>query len=183
MSRVATYIEAIERSYPDFSVHSVELNTPGQNNDVLLVNEQFIFRFPKYTEGIDQLATEVAILKGIGDYVTLPIPQITFEQLTIRTVGQVFVGYRLLAGEPLSRETFLGVRDERTLEGLAHQLAQFLRELHQVPVETAIAHPLSVSDTYDEWSTIYARLREKCFPFMRRDAQQWTTRSFETFFR
>ena len=130
---------------------------------------------------VAELREQVAILKGIGDYVTLPIPQITFEQLAIPTVGRVFVGYRLLAGEPLSRETFLGIQDERTLEGLAHQLAQFLRELHQVPVETAIAHQLSVSDTYEEWSTLYARIREKCFPLMRRDAQEWTARSFETF--
>lgn len=48
MSKVAAYIEAIERSYPDFAVRSVEPNTSGQNNDVLLVNEAFIFRFPKY---------------------------------------------------------------------------------------------------------------------------------------
>ena len=179
--RVSIYIEAIERSYPDFSVRSIEPHTPGQNNDVLLVNDAFIFRFPKYAEGIDQLATEVAILKGIGDYVTLPIPQITFKQLATRTVGQAFVGYRMLTGKPLSRETFLGIQDERTLEGLAHQLAQFLRELHQVPVETAIARQLSVSDTYDEWSTLYAHIREKCCPLMRADAQEWSTRHFETF--
>lgn len=181
MSHLATYIEAIERTYPDFSVRSVEANPLGQNNDVLLVNNAFIFRFPKYAQGIDQLATEVAILKGIGKYVTLPIPQITFEQLAIPTVGQVFVGYHLLPGEPLLRETYVGVQDERILESLAHQLARFLRELHQVPVERAITHQLSVCDTYDEWSTIFARIREKCFPFMRADAQQWTIRSFETF--
>ncbi len=112
---------------------------------------------------------------------TLPIPQITFEHLASRTVGLAFVGYRLLVGEPLTRETFLEIQDERTLEGLACQLAQFLRELHRVPVETAITHQLSVSDTSDEWSSIYIRIREKCFPHMRKDAQERTTRHFEMF--
>ena len=181
MSQVATYIDVIERSYPDFAVRSAKANVPGQNNDVLLVNEAFIFRFPKYAEGIEQLATEVAILKGIRDYVTLPIPHITFEHLATRTVGQAFVGYRLLVGEPLSRETFSAIQDERILEGLAHQLAQFLRELHHVPVETAIAPRLPVSDTYQEWSASYGRIREKCFPLMRLDAQKAVTRHFETF--
>lgn len=181
MSDLTAYIQTIERSYPDFSVRSAKATMHGQNNDVLLVNETFIFRFPKYAEGIDQLATEVALVNGIRNFVTLPIPHITFEQLATRTVGQAFVGYHLLAGEPLSRETFLGIQDESILEGLAQQLAQLLRELHLVPVEMVIAQRLAVSDTYQEWSDIYGRIREKCFPFMREDAQKSARRHFETF--
>ncbi len=34
----------------------------GQNNDVLIVNESLIFRFPRYRQGIDASRREVCLL-------------------------------------------------------------------------------------------------------------------------
>jgi aminoglycoside 2''-phosphotransferase len=181
MSQSRLYVEVIQRAYPDFSVHASKTNTNGQNNDVLIVNDTFVFRFPKYAEGIQRLETEIAILKGIGDCITLPIPRVSFAQITPPVVGQAFVGYRMLSGEALWRETLWKIDDEQTLRNLAQQLAQFLRELHAIPVETIIGYQLVAADTYEEWNDIYARIRAKCFPYMRLDARSWATEHFETF--
>lgn len=181
MNQSSLYLGTIQRTYPDFSVHSMKTNTHGQNNDILIVNDAFIFRFPKYADGIERLERELAILKGIGDSIALPVPRVSFEHVTDQIVGQVFVGYCFIPGESLWRETLRNIDNEQILESLAQQLARFLRELHTISVETVIEHQLSVADTYEEWSDIYSRIQAKCFPHMRSDARIWATHHFETF--
>lgn len=180
MYRQDVYLQAIHDRYPDFSVDTVISNEQGQNNDILIINDEFIFRFPKYLEGIEQLEIESAVLSGIQGDITLSIPHITFQNL-VREVGQAFIGYHMIPGEPLRRETFLEISDEKTLDILARQLGGLLKELHSVPVQTAITYPLTLSDTADEWADIYGRIREKCFPFMRASARTWTSAHFEAF--
>ncbi len=181
MNQSGLYLETIQRVYPDFSVHSVKTNIHGQNNNILIVNDAFIFRFPKYADGIEKLEREIAILKGIGDFIPIPIPHVIFEHMTPQIVGQVFVGYRFVPGVSLWRETLWNIDEEAILERLAQQLAQFLRELHRIPIETIIEQQLPVADTYEEWSNIYSRIQAKCYPHMRSDARIWATHHFETF--
>jgi aminoglycoside 2''-phosphotransferase len=159
----------------------VKTNAYGQNNDILIVNDSFIFRFPKYADGIRRLEKEKAILKGIRGFITLPIPHVCFEQVTTQLVGQAFVGYRFIPGVPLWRETVQSIDDEQILENLAQQLAQFLKELHSISIEAIIEPQFSVADTQDTWSDIYARIQAKCFPHMRLDARIWAADHFETF--
>ncbi|GCE14549.1 phosphotransferase family protein [Tengunoibacter tsumagoiensis] len=181
MNKSSVYLETIQRLYPDFPVYSIQTNTDGQNNDILIVNDAFIFRFPKYIDGVERLERECALLKGIGDFITLPIPHISFEQIVDQTVGQVFLGYRIIPGVPLWRETVQNICEEHILTSLALQLAQFLRELHSIPSDVIHEQPLPVADTYEEWRDIYTRIQMKCYPYMRLDARLWATHHFETF--
>lgn len=49
------YIESIKQIYPDLTIENYYPNEIGQNNDVLIVNNSLVFRFPKYKQGIIQL--------------------------------------------------------------------------------------------------------------------------------
>ena len=60
MDRQDSYLVCIRAAYPSLEVTSVELNTKRQNNDVLIINNSLIFRFPKYPQVIDQLKLETA---------------------------------------------------------------------------------------------------------------------------
>ena len=51
-------------------IERLRLNDDGQNNDVLIVNDDLIFRFPRDEEGIDKLETEVALLGRLRPFVT-----------------------------------------------------------------------------------------------------------------
>lgn len=175
------YLQHICRRCPDLVVDSSKFVQHGQNNDVLIVNDEFIFRFPKYRAGLQQLMTEVALLNILRDVVTLPIPHILFNNLAAQTIGEAFVGYRMLAGQPFWRETFLAITDVEALDRLARQLALFLQQLHSIPVSTLPADALPLSNTYAECLDIYTRMRERCFPFMRAEAREQARDHFERF--
>ncbi len=55
----AAYLQAIQAAYPDLSIHNSCLhNKDGQYNDILIVNDEIIFRFPRYPEGVQSIQNE-----------------------------------------------------------------------------------------------------------------------------
>jgi aminoglycoside 2''-phosphotransferase len=181
MDRISNYLQAIAEQYPDFAVESARiLNEAGQFNDVLLVNEEFVFRFPRYGEGIRSLQTEVVILRYIAGRVPLAVPDPLYVNADAQAVGRAFMGYRMIPGEILWREVVAGLRDMRLLRDMAVQLAGFLHDLHHLPF-TSLGLDLPVQDTGHVWAQMYADFRQHLFPFMRPDARAWVNDHFETY--
>jgi aminoglycoside 2''-phosphotransferase len=180
MDRQNSYLECIRDAIPDLDISSAAFNGTGQNSDVLVINGELIFRFPRYAHVIGELETELAVLTAIHSRVPLDVPDPEFVCVEGREVGRTFVGYRMIPGDPLWRDTMESIRDEGALDALAAQIAGFLQALHCIPA-SAISRPLPVSDTYAECADIYARMREKLSAYMRPDARQWMTEHFETF--
>ena len=48
MRKENEYISYLQRVYPELKIRSAYINEIGQNNDVLIVNDNIVFRFPKY---------------------------------------------------------------------------------------------------------------------------------------
>lgn len=138
-----------------------------------------IFRFPKFEEGIKQLAIETAILEGIQDQVSLKIPKPIYHHMKTSVVGEAFVGYEMIKGEPLWRETVSSITEEAVLQKLATQIAMFLKELHSISVEDSIAVSLPLLDTREEWLDLYKRIQAKLYEFMRPEAKIAVTEHFE----
>ena len=180
MDKQLQYIQAIRDIYPDFKIETVQLNQHGQFNDILLVNYETIFRFPKTLREADKLVTESSLLWSLQGRTTLPIPNPIYRSKVTEPIGHVFMGYHMLPGEPLWPQTLHAIKDEKLLQHLADQLAAFLRQLHSMPAEV-LEVKLPDFRGCDEWRELYERFRTKLFPFMRIDARAWTTRHFENF--
>ena len=180
MDKQSSYIQAIRNIYPDFNIETVQLNQQGQFNDILLVNGETIFRFPKTQREAARLVTETGLLRSLQRHVALPIPDPLYHSEENAASGQVFMGYRLLPGEPLWPETLRAIKDEEQLQHVANQLATFLKSLHAIPADT-LSVRLPDFQGSEEWRDLYNRFRGKLFPFMRPDARQWVTKHFEDF--
>ena len=110
MSKPSKYIQQIQRHFPEIEIQSATLNDIGQHNDVLIINDSLIFRFPKFQEGIQQLAIETAILQGIHGKLTLKTPDPIYLNIETENVGEAFVGYEMIKGEPLWSKTVSSIK-------------------------------------------------------------------------
>ncbi len=182
METFSKEVTAIQAAYPELDVTSVELNLDGQYNTVLLVNDELIFRFPRFAAGLEQLQLETKILTAVQPHISLQIPNPIFVHLDTAVLGEAFMGYSKIAGEGLWPSVFKTIQDDVVLERLAQQLATFLHELHHVPIQELVDEPLPVSDGVDEWEDVYGRIEEKLFPYMRLDAAKSVAYHFETYF-
>jgi aminoglycoside 2''-phosphotransferase len=181
MSKGKAYLQRIQGLCPDLEVKTIHLIAEGEFNDILVVNDTLIFRFPRSSDGTGRLRVEVAILKAIQGHVSLPIPNPSFVSEDMQTVGMAFMGYRMLPGEPL-RDHLEAFKTEAACRHLADQLATFLRELHSFSVE-AIGLELPVHDRgrHKALPGIYEHVREHLYPHMRPDARDLVTGQFDAF--
>ena len=177
MEKLQVYLARIRQACPELLIGRASFVVEGQNNDVLIVNDEFAFRFPKHDKAVKRLETECAILNGIQAYITsVEVPVPLYTSLS-SYVGQAFVGYKIIAGEVGTLEEFEDIRNP----SLAFQLATFLRELHSVPAREAISLKLPVSDGREYWAAMYSRIRQLLFRHMRPDARKKVEELFESF--
>jgi aminoglycoside 2''-phosphotransferase len=94
-----------------------------------------IFRFAKHQAAAERQATEAQLLPFVRSHVTpaIPVPELYDSEEDALPHG-VLVQARL-AGSSLGAD----VIDERNVDRLARQIAQFLVELHEFPAERAQA--------------------------------------------
>ena len=153
------YLQSIQEDYPDLSIHDVSFNShEGQYNDLLIINDQLIFRFPKFEGGLITLRREVDLLELLQGTLPLAIPRPVYLSRNTITVGKVYMGYHKIQGEPLWHSRFQSIKDQQVLAKMASQLAAFLRELHAVPVDH-LELDLPINDLPQEWAKMYAEIR------------------------
>lgn len=182
MATEQDYVQRIKQVFPQFSITSAVRNRIGQYNDVVIVNDEWVFRFPKYPNGIDQLERETALLHAIKPYLSLPIPEPRFQQFHYKSVGYVFCGYPLLVGEPFTREKYLSVRRDGDVRILAEQLGIFLWQLHHIPfIESVQGQFLEQPNMHVILSQLYQDIQEKLFVYMQREARQKISHCFEAY--
>jgi aminoglycoside phosphotransferase (APT) family kinase protein len=125
----------IDAQFPALSPAHVQPLGEGWDNAVFVVNGRWAFRFPRRAVAVPILATEAALLPDLAPHLTLPIPVPRFDGLPGDGYPWPFLGYTLLPGTIAARA---GLADAQRA-ALAAPLAHFLRALHALPPDFALA--------------------------------------------
>jgi aminoglycoside 2''-phosphotransferase len=179
MPIVQDQVTQINRAYPELHIHSArQITASGQFSQVIIINDSLIFRFPRSPYVAQGMTREVRILRAVKGSLSLPIPDPSYTYTDPESDTVLFMGYTMLAGEPMSANILVH-QPEAVVQGLAKQLADFLRELHAIP-PISLNIDLPSEGTHDDWLRLYQAIREQLFPFMRPDAQVQVSANFET---
>jgi aminoglycoside 2''-phosphotransferase len=168
------YKSRISEIDPDISIQKLIFNGEGLVNDIVIVNDEMVFRFAKEEYGIQILKEEMAVLELVHPYVTLPVPKPFY-------VRHDAIAYPLLKGEALSRENFAAL-SEPSKQTVADQLATFLKELHSIPTNAPIPSTLAPVQ-YDDWVRIRQDVEEKIFPLLMKHQIIWANQLFDNVLR
>jgi aminoglycoside 2''-phosphotransferase len=181
MDKTGRYLQQIHAFYPNLEVKTVRLNEQGQFNDGLILNDRYIFRFPKVPEALKSLHLEYEILCNIQEYLTLPIPNPIWSNFSTGTLGEAFIGYHLIPGQPFWRETYLAIKYEAIIHYIAVQIATFLQQLHSIPITAVLSNTLPLQDTRSDWAKLYLQFREQLFPYLKNEDRDRVTNTFAAF--
>jgi len=103
----------------------------GFDNSVFLVNNQYVFRFPRKEMAVSLLAAECRILPLLAPNLPIPIPHPHFLGRPEAGYPWPFAGYELLPGKTPFRLT----EEQRIMS--AKPFALFLKKLHDFPIGKA----------------------------------------------
>ncbi|MFT8311653.1 MAG: phosphotransferase [Sporolactobacillus sp.] len=125
--------QLIERQFPELAPATIYPLGAGYDNTVYLVNERYVFRFPRRQIAVDLLCAEGRLLPRLADHLPLPISIPLFFGSPDATYPWLFLGYELVRGQlPVT------LRHEERTRSTA-DLARFLRALHDFSAAEAAA--------------------------------------------
>jgi hypothetical protein len=134
----------------------LEIDT-GYDFEVAIVDDEFVFRFPRRARVEEALELEIALLPTL--VAALPVDVPSFECVSR---NPLFVGYPLIRGEPLVDEDADGVR-------------VFLDALHALDVSVL---PLDSQDWVDAYRGQCAEFERLVFPLLDEDERGRAERLF-----
>jgi aminoglycoside 2''-phosphotransferase len=176
MNNSDSYMQRIREICPDLSVRSAIFNAEGLCNDVVIINDELVFRFSKDESASNNLTREINILRLLKNNTTVNVPAPFYE-------SHDCIAYRLIPGEALRRDLIMKL-DEDSMQSVANQLATFHKELHGVPVDRLRDLNIPIADALMEFEgfvKLYEQIEEKVFPCMLPHAREWARNHFESF--
>lgn len=160
----------IEKNFPDIVIDSIDPAGEGMDSKAFLVNQELIFRFPKFEDIAEKLKTEISLLPKLHSYLELQIPE--FKYIGHQENNFPFVGYSKIGGEALEKELFESL-DRETQERLIKQIADFFLSLHSFPVSEAEAASVLVTDFKEKFSKELETLRNEAYHLLNKEAQSY----------
>ncbi|MFX3618824.1 MAG: phosphotransferase [Sporolactobacillus sp.] len=122
----------IDAQFPQLAPAVIEFLGKGYDNTVFLVNQNYVFRFPRRQIAVKLLKTELRLLPVLAGVLPLPTGIPLFADKSAPGLYPwPFAGYTLIAGQPAGRLPI------SAREKAAPQLAAFLRVLHQFDPQQA----------------------------------------------
>jgi len=173
MTATDEHLQKIRECMPTLEIRHVERNTDGLENDIVVVNDQQVFRFAKSAPGRDRLTRETRVTRLVSEFVDLPVPQFSH-------VEDDFVAYEKIRGVALHRDVLL-MQPEAVQERIAAQLAQFLRQLHAIPMSELEHNEIAATPAPGknaDWIQLYEQVKELLFPHMARHVRECVERQF-----
>jgi aminoglycoside 2''-phosphotransferase len=165
--------QRILKVIPELRISSVRAGDDGLVNDVLIVNEELVFRFAREETGRRALEREARLLAFVRPRVSLPVPEVIQHH-------QDCLVYRFIPGVPLDRQRLLA-QDASTRKLLLEQLGTFLHQLHGLRGEAgeAVTAPVETpSGTRAEYEELYQALERELLPSMMVWARDWARELF-----
>jgi aminoglycoside phosphotransferase (APT) family kinase protein len=129
--------------FPQLELTSLRLAGEGWDNTAWLVDERWLFRFPRREIALAGVGRELRVLPSLAPLLPLRIPEPTFVGRPTAEFPWPFAGGRVVPGCELAEANL----SDDVRASLARPLGRFLRALHvaEIPVELPV-DPISRAD-------------------------------------
>ena len=124
---------SLEADFPDMRIHTLASLGEGWNSCAYLVNDEWVFRFPKRKEVEKHLVKEMALLPQLDGILPVQVPKFKFSALDRAHFLFIYAGYRKMPG------WFSSDLDGRRLhhDAIAQSLGAILSSLHGISTREA----------------------------------------------
>lgn len=166
----------IKKSIPQLEINEVQKNNNGWDNDILIINNEIVFRFPKS----EQLLTKVLDEMQILDHLALkePIIKIPKYEPVYSDNRLIGVKYDFLNGQSLSEITDCQLNEKPENAKL---IGDFLTKLHSIDCSNMNDTTLETIHTLYYWESLYTSVKQEVFPFLNTYQQNEISEVFNSF--
>jgi aminoglycoside 2''-phosphotransferase len=172
MNKFQKYVHLIQQNFPTFRISSIKKVGEGDNSKAFLVNENYIFRFPKRKDVKQQVRKEICVLPKIRSALNLQIPGFEFISPELH-----YVGYKKIEGVVLTNKIFQSLK-KKEQHFLEKTIADFLHQLHSFSVEALQNCGLETMNLYEEYAENFENAKQLIFPEISKNKREMISRLF-----
>ena len=133
----------LRTQFPELELRSLRLAGEGWDNTAWLVDERWLFRFPRREIALDGFGRELQVLPALAPLLPLPVQQPVFLGHPAEEFPWPFYGGPVVPGHELTEAEL----HEDARQALARPLGRFLRALHDAELEIELPlDPISRAD-------------------------------------
>jgi aminoglycoside phosphotransferase (APT) family kinase protein len=158
----------LEHRWPELGVRTFEAIGEGWDCFTYLVNDAWVFQFPRLPSATASLATQIAVLPELAREVSSAIPSPEYI-----STDPVCMGYARIEGRPMSPDVD-GIWPER--------LGRFLYDLHLTPPEFVGLRSTSAAAVRDGLRRVAAELGTHVLPLLSAEERATAERTMSAFF-
>ncbi|HEY8658299.1 MAG TPA: aminoglycoside phosphotransferase family protein [Hanamia sp.] len=158
MKKFENIKQIIKHEFPLFDISMIKKIGEGDNNNAFLINQNYIFRFPKRKEVKQNLKKEIAVLPRIRHQFKLELPKFDFVSKDIN-----FVGYKIINGKFLTFKIYNSLPTEFQLQ-IQKSLSEFLSQLHSINLAMVKDCELETMNLKEEYSDNFENVQKLIFP-------------------
>ncbi|HUZ57519.1 MAG TPA: phosphotransferase [Hanamia sp.] len=175
MKNLEKYKQNIQKDFPYFNISLIRKIGEGDNITAFIVNENYVFRFPKRKEVKRQMIREISVLPIIEPLVNLAIPKFEFIPPEAN-----FVGYKIIHGEPLSPKIFNSLTKKQQ-KSIQQTLGKFLSQIHKIDLSGLKDCHLKTMNLKEEYSENFKQAQKFIYPNVSRNKRKIITQMFSDY--
>ncbi|GGJ50873.1 phosphotransferase family protein [Deinococcus roseus] len=174
MSSLEIYLQVIREGFPDLQLQNVEFNRDGLCNDVVIVDQEWVFRFGQDDWARNLFSQEARVLELLKGRLNVALPHLEAQT-------SQYVMHRYLKGTEFTRAALLS-HPVSAREKLLDQLGEMLHQLHSIPFATLDQQGIGRSPAFrdrDWWIRFYQELENELFDHLNRYQRSQVAAHFE----
>ncbi|TYS14153.1 aminoglycoside phosphotransferase family protein [Rossellomorea vietnamensis] len=174
--KVNQLIDIIKRTNPDIQINEIQTNTNGWDNDILILNNKVVFRFPKSKEVAVKVKDEVSLINRLQ----LENPLVKLPKYESVYLDGEFKGvrYDYLEGDSLSDFEVINLIKPQNAE----IIGDFLTKLHSINLSEFKGAKILPIHTKEYWEDLYNSVEALVFPCIKQSQKIEINNLFNDFF-
>ncbi len=151
-------LQKIKEEFPQIEWRTYRHLTHGWDHDVIILDENIVFRAPKDSRYKNELINEIQLLHYLKKNVNVGIPEYIYV-----SKDASIAGYPIVRGQELTTSRFhqLSVPEK---ESAAEQLAAFITALHATPLYIIKKYHVKTEDQKNNYKELVQDTKKFAFP-------------------
>ena len=149
------------------------------DSKAFIVNDEFIFRFPKRGEVVNHLKAEISLLPKLRPHVRLEIPNFEYVGRQQEN-GFPFIGYKKIHGVGLEKELMRKL-DSDLQNKLIKEISDFIQQVHSFPVDAARKSGVKVADFKKSYTGDLENMRKNAYHLLDQDVINYVEKLFKDY--
>ncbi|MGG0277128.1 aminoglycoside phosphotransferase family protein [Bacillus rhizoplanae] len=178
------HMQYIQKTLPNLPIHSFHQDESGWDNVAILINDEWLFRFPRKVEYAKKIPREKQLYEVLSPMLqTQQIEVPNYHILYKNKVDTIPVCsyYKIIHGKPF-KPSYLHNLSINEKTKIVTQLASFLAAFHTVPITLAKEWGFQVEQTPEYWKKLYMKLKHYLFTTFTIEETKRLNTLFQTFF-